>query len=92
MQTGISVSSLQPRVLTVFPSMSVAAPKDPVDRVKLMCRAIDRFKTVLKGKSFPTNTGADFTGNAAVSRRTSGSPTALLSAASRLRLNRLVPH
>lgn len=63
MQTGISVSSLQPRVLTVFPSMSVAAPEDRVDRVKLMCRAIDRFKTVLKGKSFPTNTGADFTGN-----------------------------
>ncbi|SEC42119.1 Sugar phosphate isomerase/epimerase [Terriglobus roseus] len=62
-QTGISVSSLQPKVLTVFPSMSVAEPKDPTERIKLMCRAIDRFKVVLKGKSIPTNTGADFTGN-----------------------------
>lgn len=59
----ISVSSLQPEVLTVFPSMSVREPKDPAARVQAMCRTIDRFHPVLKGKCFPTNTGADFMGN-----------------------------
>ncbi|MDE1178296.1 MAG: sugar phosphate isomerase/epimerase [Edaphobacter sp.] len=59
----ISVSSLQPAVLTIFPSMSVLEPKDPAERVQRMCRTIDRFQSVLKGKSFPANTGADFTGN-----------------------------
>ncbi|MFC6645712.1 sugar phosphate isomerase/epimerase family protein [Granulicella cerasi] len=62
-EQNISVSSLQPAVLTVFPSMSVLEPKDPAERVARMCRTIDLFGSVLKGKCFPTNTGADFTGN-----------------------------
>jgi len=63
LEQNISISSLQPHVLTVFPSMSVLEPKDPAERVQRMCQTIDRFQRILKGKSFPTNTGADSTGN-----------------------------
>jgi sugar phosphate isomerase/epimerase len=62
-QGDIEVSSLQPAVLTVFPSMSAPEPSDPAERVQRMCRTIDRFLRLVKGKNFPTNTGADFSGN-----------------------------
>ncbi|MFT4112569.1 sugar phosphate isomerase/epimerase family protein [Silvibacterium sp.] len=70
-EQGIAVSSVQPYVLTVFPSMSVLEPKDPQERVGLMCRTIDRFQSVLRGKAFPTNTGADPSGNEDLVWRTS---------------------
>lgn len=63
LEQGIKVSSVQPKVMTVYPSMSVAEPKDPKERLKLMCRTIDRFARVLNGAPLLTNTGADLSGN-----------------------------
>jgi sugar phosphate isomerase/epimerase len=62
-EQGISISSLQPRVMTVCASMSVLEPKDPKERLRLMCRTVDRFAKLLKGGLILTNTGADPTGN-----------------------------
>jgi hypothetical protein len=36
----ISISSLQPAVLTVFPSVSVPEPEDPAERVQRMCENV----------------------------------------------------
>jgi len=62
-EQGIHVSSLQPNLMTIYPSMSVLEPSDPAERVELFCRAIDRFARILKGGVMPTQTGADPTGN-----------------------------
>ncbi len=62
----IAVSSIQPRVMTVFPSFSITDPKAPKHRLALMCRTIDRFSKLLKGACLVTNTGADFSGNEAM--------------------------
>ena len=62
-QQEIHVSSLQPNVMTIYPSMSVTEPTDPAERVDLFCRAIDRFSRILKGGVMPTQTGADPNGN-----------------------------
>ena len=60
---SIHISSLQPNIMTIYPSMSVAEPTDPAERVTLFCRAVDRFSRILKGGVIPTQTGADPTGN-----------------------------
>lgn len=62
-EKGIKVCSVQPKVMTVYPSMSVVEPKDPKDRLSLMCRTVDRFAKVLDGGVLLTNTGADLSGN-----------------------------
>ncbi|OUJ14312.1 sugar phosphate isomerase/epimerase [Acetobacter sp. DsW_063] len=62
-EQDIHVSSLQPDVMTVFPSMSVLEPQDPDERVRLFCRAVDRFSRILKGGVMPTQTGALPTGD-----------------------------
>lgn len=59
----IAVSSIQPKVMTVFPSLSSPDPKAPKHRLALMCKTIDRFSTLLNGACMVTNTGADLSGN-----------------------------
>jgi len=63
LEKGIKISSVQPKVMSVYPSMSVLEPKDPKDRLALMCRTVDRFSKVLNGGVLLTNTGADLSGN-----------------------------
>lgn len=59
----IAVSSIQPKVMTVFPSLSSPDPKAPKHRLALMYRTIDRFSKLLDGACLVTNTGADLSGN-----------------------------
>jgi sugar phosphate isomerase/epimerase len=61
----IRVSSLQPKVMTVYPSFSVPEPVNPSDRLGLLCRAVDRFSSILRGGVIPTQTGAVMSGNEA---------------------------
>lgn len=63
LEQGIAVCSVQPKVMTIYPSMSVTEPSDPQERLALMCRTIDRFAKLLPGGCLLTNTGADLTGN-----------------------------
>jgi sugar phosphate isomerase/epimerase len=62
---GIPISSFQPRIMTVYPSLSVTEPTDPHERVALLLRAIDRFAPLLDGAVIPTQTGASPDGNEA---------------------------
>jgi sugar phosphate isomerase/epimerase len=66
LEQGIAVSSIQPKVMTVFPSMSLPEPKAPKHRLALMMRTIDRFAKLGHGLCLLTNTGADFSGNEAL--------------------------
>lgn len=64
-ESGVRVTSIQPRTLTVFPSASAPHPKSPEERVEQLMDSVDRFSAYWPGLALITNTGADPEGNEA---------------------------
>jgi sugar phosphate isomerase/epimerase len=62
-QNGMTVSSVQPSVRTLFPSQSQPTPKDVPDRMARFRDTIERFGSVAAGVPFVTNTGNPPGGN-----------------------------
>lgn len=62
-QNGLTVSSVQPSVRTLFPSQSQPTPKDVPDRMARFKDTIERFRPVAAGVPFVTNTGNPPDGN-----------------------------
>jgi sugar phosphate isomerase/epimerase len=62
-QNGLTVSSVQPSVRTLFPSQSQPTPKDVPDRMARFRDTIKRFGPVAAGVPFVTNTGNPPGGN-----------------------------
>ncbi len=60
---GLLLSSAQPRIRTLFPSLSQPEPADPRERMKLFQQTIQRFGALAEGVSFVTNTGRPPQGN-----------------------------
>jgi sugar phosphate isomerase/epimerase len=60
---GLAISSVQPKVRTLFPSQSQPAPVDPRERMALFSQTIQRFGPLAKGVPFVTNTGRPPRGN-----------------------------
>lgn len=60
---GLIISSAQPKVRTLFPSLSQPEPADPRERMALFHRTIQRFGALAKGVPFVTNTGIPPNGN-----------------------------
>ncbi len=60
---GLLLSSAQPRIRTLFPSLSQPEPADPGERMKLFQQTIQRFGALAEGVSFVTNTGRPPQGN-----------------------------
>lgn len=60
---GLTVSSIQPVVRTLFPSQSQPDPRDVPDRMARFRRTIERCQQVAAGVPFVTNTGIPPNGN-----------------------------
>ncbi len=60
---GLAISSVQPKIRTLFPSQSQPKPKNPKTRMQLFRRTIERFGAVARGVPFVTNTGIAPDGN-----------------------------
>lgn len=68
--TGLSISSVQPEVLSIFPNHGGQGPKAPAERLEKLKQTIRRFAPVAQGRPFVTNTGALPGGNEAEVWRT----------------------
>ncbi|HLW03306.1 MAG TPA: sugar phosphate isomerase/epimerase family protein [Ktedonobacterales bacterium] len=62
-QHGLAISSVQPRIRTLFPSQSQPEPLDPRARMALFSQTIQRFGPLAQGVPFVTNTGSPPGGN-----------------------------
>ena len=62
-QHGLTISSVQPAVRTLFPSLSQPEPKDIPARMARFRQTIDRCKATTQGVAFVTNTGIPPKGN-----------------------------
>ena len=62
---GLSISSVQPTVRTLFPSQSQPEPRDVPERMARYRRTIERFARATPGVPFVTNTGIAPDGNMA---------------------------
>jgi sugar phosphate isomerase/epimerase len=60
---GLMISSVQPRIRTLFPSQSQPEPADPRERMALFQQTIQRFGALAAGVPFVTNTGRPPQGN-----------------------------
>jgi sugar phosphate isomerase/epimerase len=63
--SGLRVTSIQPRTLTIFPSASAPEPQSPEARLADLMASVDLFSQFWPGLPLVTNTGADATGNEA---------------------------
>lgn len=63
--SGVRVTSIQPRTLTIFPSASAPEPQHPQARLADLIASVDLFSAYWPGLPLVTNTGADATGNEA---------------------------
>ncbi len=62
-KNGLLISSVQPKVRTLFPSQSQPAPADPRERMALFSQTVQRFGALAQGVPFVTNTGCPPRGN-----------------------------
>lgn len=62
-ESGVRVTSIQPKTLTVFPSASAMQPESPEARLENLIGSVDLFSKYWKGLPLVTNTGADPDGN-----------------------------
>ncbi|MDP9474258.1 MAG: sugar phosphate isomerase/epimerase [Actinomycetota bacterium] len=62
-QHGLTISSVQPAVRTLFPSRMQPEPEALSDRTALFCRAIERVGRFAQGTPFVCNTGPPPNGN-----------------------------
>lgn len=62
-ERGLTISSVQPVIRTLFPSQSQPEPKDVADRMARFRRTIERFAGAAQGVPFVTNTGIPPNGN-----------------------------
>jgi sugar phosphate isomerase/epimerase len=63
--SGVRVTSIQPRTLTIFPSASAPQPQDPDQRLEQLIESVDLFSEFWPGLPLISNTGADSDGNEA---------------------------
>jgi sugar phosphate isomerase/epimerase len=63
--SGVRVTSIQPRTLTIFPSASAPDPQAPEARLADLIASVERFSPFWPGLPLVTNTGADADGNEA---------------------------
>ncbi len=61
--SGLTVSSVQPAIRTLFPSLSQPEPRDPPERMARFRRTIERIAPTAVGAPFVTNTGIPPGGN-----------------------------
>ena len=64
--SGVRVTSIQPRTLTIFPSASAPEPQAPDVRLAQLMNSVDLFSEFFPGLALVTNTGADAQGNEAL--------------------------
>lgn len=62
-QRGLTISSAQPTIRTLFPGQMHPEPQDPRERTRLFSRAIERFGSFARGVPFVSNTGPPPNGN-----------------------------
>jgi sugar phosphate isomerase/epimerase len=62
-QSGLSISSVQPEVRTIFPSRTQPEPNEPEDRAARFRRTVERFGGFAEGVPFVCNTGPPLGGN-----------------------------
>jgi sugar phosphate isomerase/epimerase len=62
-QSGLSISSAQPEVRTIFPSRTQPEPKEPGERASRFRRTFERFGELAEGVPFVLNTGPAPGGN-----------------------------
>jgi sugar phosphate isomerase/epimerase len=62
-ESGVRITSIQPKTLTVFPSASATQPESPEARLENLIGSVDLFSKYWKGLPLVTNTGADPDGN-----------------------------
>lgn len=62
-ESGVRITSIQPKTLTVFPSASATQPASPQARLENLIGSVDLFSKYWKGLPLVTNTGADPDGN-----------------------------
>lgn len=58
-ESGVRITSIQPRNLTIFPSASAPEPQDPQQRLALLMASVELFAPLFPGLSLISNTGAD---------------------------------
>ena len=64
-ESGVRITSIQPRTLTIFPSASAPQPSNPQVRLEQLMMSVERFSSFWPGLPLITNTGADSNGNEA---------------------------
>lgn len=57
--SGVRVTSIQPRNLTIFPSASMPDPADPQQRLAELVKSVELFADFFPGLPLVTNTGAN---------------------------------
>ncbi|WP_110950388.1 sugar phosphate isomerase/epimerase family protein [Pseudomonas bohemica] len=62
-ESGVRITSIQPRTLTVFPSASAPEPQSPEARLENLIASVDLFSQYWKDLPLVSNTGADPQGN-----------------------------
>ncbi|WPP01419.1 sugar phosphate isomerase/epimerase family protein [Pseudomonas sp. HR96] len=63
--SGVPITSIQPRTLTLFPSASAKEPAEPQARLELLAASVELFAPYWPGLALLSNTGADPEGNEA---------------------------
>jgi len=63
--SGVRITSIQPRTLTIFPSASAPQPSSPETRLAHLMASVELFSQFWPGLPLVTNTGADADGNEA---------------------------
>lgn len=63
--SGVRITSIQPRTLTIFPSASAPEPSSPEARLAKLMASVELFSEFWPGLPLVTNTGADASGNEA---------------------------
>lgn len=64
-ESGVRITSIQPRTLTIFPSASAPDPSEPEARLADLIASVELFSPFWPGLPLITNTGADAAGNEA---------------------------
>lgn len=64
-ESGVRVTSIQPRTLTIYPSASAPAPQEPEARLAELVASVDLFSPYWPDLPLVSNTGADGDGNEA---------------------------
>lgn len=63
--SGVPITSIQPRTLTIFPSASASEPAEPQARLEQLVASVELFAPYWPGLALVSNTGADSQGNEA---------------------------